>query len=66
MFRYTNAANDTANITTPVLVGSRVFVTSAYNTGGALLQLRAENGEVKADEVGHVDGRFARVLESLA
>jgi outer membrane protein assembly factor BamB len=51
MFRYTKAANDTANITTPVLVGSRVFVTSAYNTGGALLQLSAVNGEVKADEV---------------
>jgi outer membrane protein assembly factor BamB len=28
-----------------------VFVTSAYNTGGALLQLSAANGEVKADEV---------------
>ena len=51
MWRYEKAANDTANITTPVLAGSRVFVTSAYNTGGALLQLRAENGGVRADEV---------------
>ena len=51
MWRYTKAANDTANITTPVLVGPRVFVTSAYNTGGALLQLRADGGDVKADEV---------------
>jgi len=51
MWRYDKAANDTANITTPVLAGSRVFVTSAYNTGGALLQLRAENGGVRADEV---------------
>jgi outer membrane protein assembly factor BamB len=51
MWRYTKAANDTANITTPVLVGTRVFVTSAYNTGGALLQLRAENGEARVDEV---------------
>jgi len=50
MWRYTKAANDTANITTPVFFDNRVFVTSAYNTGGALLQLRAENGEVRADE----------------
>jgi outer membrane protein assembly factor BamB len=51
MWRYTKAANDTANITTPVFFDNRVFVTSAYNTGGALLQLTAENGEVRADEV---------------
>jgi len=51
MWRYDKAANDTANITTPVVFDNRVFVTSAYNTGAALLQLRAENGEVRADEV---------------
>lgn len=50
MWRYTKAANDTANVTTPVFFNNRVFVTSAYNTGAALLQLRAENGEVKAEE----------------
>jgi outer membrane protein assembly factor BamB len=51
MWRYEKAANDTANITTPVVFDNHVFVTSAYNTGAALLQLRAENGEVRADEV---------------
>lgn len=51
MWRYDKAANDTANITTPVVFDNRVFVTSAYNTGAALLQLRAENGEVRADQV---------------
>ncbi len=51
MWRYEKAANDTANITTPVVFDNRVFVTSAYNTGAALLQLRAENGELRADEV---------------
>jgi len=51
MWRNAKAANNTANITTPVLFGNKVFVTSAYNTGGLLLQLRAENGEVRADEV---------------
>lgn len=51
MWRYTKIANDTANITTPVFFNNRVFVTSAYNTGGALLRLAAAGGEVKADEV---------------
>ena len=51
MWRNTKAAYDTANITTPVLFGNKVFVTSAYNTGGVLLQLRTENGEVRGDEV---------------
>jgi outer membrane protein assembly factor BamB len=51
MWRYTKATNGTANITTPVLFDNKVFVTSAYNTGAALLQMRAEGGSVKADEV---------------
>ena len=51
MWRYTKAANGTANVTTPVLFDNRVFVTSAYNTGAALLRLRKEGGEVRADEV---------------
>jgi len=51
MWRSTKAANDTANITTPVFFNDRVFVTSAYNTGAALLKLRVVGGEVKADEV---------------
>ncbi|MCU0990371.1 MAG: PQQ-like beta-propeller repeat protein, partial [Xanthomonadales bacterium] len=51
MWRYDKAANGTANIATPVVFDNRVFVTSAYNTGAALLQLRAENGDVRADEV---------------
>ena len=51
MWHYTKAANDTANVTTPVIFGNKVFVSSAYNTGGALLQLSAESGEVKAEEI---------------
>jgi outer membrane protein assembly factor BamB len=51
MWRYAKATNGTANITTPVLFDNKVFITSAYNTGAALLQMRAEGGSVKADEV---------------
>jgi outer membrane protein assembly factor BamB len=51
MWRHTSVANGTANIATPVFHENRVFYTSDYGTGGALLQLRAQNGEVRAQEV---------------
>ena len=51
MWRYTQVANDTANITTPVFFDNKVFYSSAYDTGGALLALRAEGQEVRAQEI---------------
>jgi outer membrane protein assembly factor BamB len=51
MWRYTRAANYTANITTPVFHDNKVFYTSAYDTGGALLGLRAQAGEVRSQEI---------------
>jgi outer membrane protein assembly factor BamB len=51
MFRYPRAANGTANITTPIFSDDKVFFTSAYGTGGGLLQLSASNGEVAAKEL---------------
>ncbi|NOT59498.1 MAG: PQQ-like beta-propeller repeat protein [Acidobacteria bacterium] len=50
MFSYANASNRTANCATAVLADNKVFFSSAYGTGGALLNLKAENGEVKAEE----------------
>jgi outer membrane protein assembly factor BamB len=51
MFRYPNAANGTANITTPIFSENKVFFTSAYGTGAGLVDLTAQNGEVKAKEI---------------
>ncbi|HEY7546447.1 MAG TPA: PQQ-binding-like beta-propeller repeat protein [Blastocatellia bacterium] len=51
MWRYTQAANRTANCTTPIFYDNKVFYTSAYDTGCALLALKAQGGEVKAEEV---------------
>jgi outer membrane protein assembly factor BamB len=51
MWRYSRVANRTANITTPVFHDNKVFYTSAYGTGGALLALTAQGNEVKAQEV---------------
>ena len=51
MFRYPQAANKTANVANPVYSNSKVFFTSAYGTGGGLLELTVQNGEVAAKEV---------------
>jgi outer membrane protein assembly factor BamB len=51
MWRYTPVANRTANITTPVFADNKVFFTSAYGTGGALLGLRASGQEVRIQEI---------------
>ena len=51
MFRYPKAANQVANIATPIYSNNKVFFTSAYGTGGGLLDLSAQNGEVVSKEV---------------
>jgi outer membrane protein assembly factor BamB len=51
MWRHTAVSNGTANIATPVFHDNKVFYTSDYGTGGALLALRAQDGEVRAQEV---------------
>ena len=51
MWRYRQVANRTANITTPIFSDNKVFYSSAYDAGGALLGLTAQNGEVKAQEI---------------
>ena len=51
MWRYDKVANGVANCTTPIFADDKVFFTSDYGTGGALLGLSAQNGEVKAQEI---------------
>lgn len=51
MWRYEPVANRTANCTTPVVHGNKVFYTSAYGTGCALLDLKPVNGQVTATEI---------------
>jgi outer membrane protein assembly factor BamB len=50
MWRYANVANRVANCATPIFAENKVFFSSAYVTGGALLNLTAQNGEVTAEE----------------
>lgn len=51
MWSYQPVANRTANIATPIFYDNKVFYTSAYGTGCALLDLKAQGGEVKAEEI---------------
>ncbi len=51
MWKYERVANRTANVATPIFFDNKVFFTTAYGTGGALLALSAQGGEVKAQEV---------------
>jgi len=51
MWRNSSAANGTANIATPVYSDGKVFFTSSYGTGAALLGLRASGNEVRAQEI---------------
>jgi outer membrane protein assembly factor BamB len=44
-------ANGTANVATPVFSDNKVFYTSGYGVGGALLALTAQAGDVKAQQV---------------
>ena len=51
MFSYPNAANNVANIATPIFSDNKVFFTSSYDTGGGLVALTAQNGSINAKEI---------------
>lgn len=51
MWRYRQVANRTANVATPVYADGKVFYTSSYGTGAAMLGLRAAGGAITAQEI---------------
>jgi len=51
LWSYGQVANTTANIATPIVRGNRVFVSSDYGTGSALLELTPSGNDVRAREV---------------
>jgi outer membrane protein assembly factor BamB len=48
LWEYTRAANDVANVATPVVRGNRVWISSDYGIGGGLVEIKADG---KAQEV---------------
>jgi outer membrane protein assembly factor BamB len=51
LWSYDKVANNTANIATPIVRGNRVFLSSGYGTGAALLEMSPGKGGVSAREV---------------
>jgi outer membrane protein assembly factor BamB len=51
LWTYNRAANNTANIATPVVRGNRVFFSSDYGTGGGLVMVKAAGTIAAAEEV---------------
>ncbi|HXV78156.1 MAG TPA: PQQ-binding-like beta-propeller repeat protein [Candidatus Polarisedimenticolaceae bacterium] len=51
LWGYNKVANDVANIPTPLVDGDRVFASSGYGTGSALIELSRGDGGFSAREV---------------
>jgi hypothetical protein len=51
LWSYPKVANNIANIATPIVRGNKVFLSSAYDTGGALLELSPAGKSITAREV---------------
>jgi outer membrane protein assembly factor BamB len=51
LWEYSRVSNRTANVATPIVRGNRVFLSSAYGTGCALLELRREGPGIVSNEV---------------
>jgi outer membrane protein assembly factor BamB len=51
LWSYDRAANNTANIATPVVRGNRVFFSSDYGTGAGLVSVKAAGAIAAAEEV---------------
>ena len=51
LWDYSRVANRTANIATPIVRGNRIFLSSDYGTGCALLELRHTSEGFSAEEI---------------
>jgi outer membrane protein assembly factor BamB len=51
LWEYARPSNDVANVATPIVRANRVFISSDYGTGGGLLEIKASNRGVTAEEV---------------
>jgi outer membrane protein assembly factor BamB len=51
LWSYGQVANNVANIATPIVRGTRVFLSSDYGTGSALLEMVPSGNDVRAREV---------------
>jgi hypothetical protein len=57
LWGYNRVANDVANISTPIVEANRVFVSTGYQTGSALLELERSGDGVSARERYFLDSK---------
>ena len=57
LWNYNRVANDTANISTPIVSGDYVFAATGYQTGSGLVKLAKAGDGVAATEQYFLDGR---------
>lgn len=57
LWSYNRVANDTANISTPIVSGDFVFSATGYQTGSGLLKLSKQGDSVVATEQYFLDGK---------
>jgi outer membrane protein assembly factor BamB len=50
LWRYSKSANGTANCSTPVAIGDRIFSASGYGTGGGMFQVKGRSNKFTATE----------------
>ena len=51
LWEYARPSNDVANVATPVARANRVFISSDYGTGGGLVEIKAGDRGVTAEEI---------------
>src|SRR5206468_9569771 len=51
LWDYSRVSNNTANIATPIVRNNRVFLSSDYGTGCALLELKPSGNGITAQEI---------------
>ncbi|HKZ03734.1 MAG TPA: PQQ-binding-like beta-propeller repeat protein [Pyrinomonadaceae bacterium] len=51
LWEYARPSNDVANVATPIARANRVFISSDYGTGGGLVEIKAGDRGVTAEEI---------------
>lgn len=51
LWEYVKPSNDVANVSTPVVRGNRVWISSDYGTGGGVVEIKAAGGSMQANEL---------------
>jgi outer membrane protein assembly factor BamB len=51
LWEYARPSNNVANVATPIARANRIFISSDYGTGGGLVEIKADNKGLTAEEI---------------